>query len=864
MLPLSEAATAKEASPWQCVVKQKAHSAGSANKSANDTWLCTSNQSKSTQSAAKPPVTKSSNNVDSDSSEQKKEAHNVEVETPREKNSGSKLGNDQVQIIADNTSVESNVAVASGKVVINYQNTELRADNIEFNQKNNIAVLKDDVLIKTVEENASESIVKATVFEGEDASFSLLENEGAINQASYLITHYKQQAVDKNASAPQCLPSTQTRLSETIEDNSIKRAASSQIRGQAESITLTNNKVSVTQGTYTRCTSNNPLWQVSAKHIELNDETGQGKVKRATVKIKSVPVLYLPYAQFPIGDQRQSGLLFPTIANGGGGLDITQPYYFNIAENLDATFAPRFREKTGFISGGQVRWLNKFDQWEFDGSYIDNDGDEESRFHDQSRWITNISETGLWWSSGFRSVTSDITYSEVSDVDYLRDLSNISVANQRGSHLGQRLQINYRDLLWDIGISANKYQTVDDNLSQDELPFETLPSAHISYIGIKKAYQLALDGQARYDQFSQDGQDASTRSYADLIAYYPLKIGGINITPAIGSEFLNYDLDEDYASSIAVPDSFSHTSTLASLRIETTFEKLNTNGSSSTIEPSLFWLKRNVSRDNDLSPLTQVSFDSAALDIEALTLDRIHRNAGYDLLEETDQLSASITHRRFSSNGHQQFAFSLGQIFYFEKANNISEVLDNAANSSTTAVVDSPASYSELVTSATLSPSHLWHTKIEAAWDHGSDLFNRAEANIYFQNPRQKTLFNLGYAYRRANTISSISQSKLEQGYVDIVQPINRSFTAISRYAYDLSLNEPTDIYGGLSYSSCCFKTSIVYRESLVYDPESANSVGDTNRGIFLFFEFTGLAGIGESAKELINESFFGAENLDF
>ena len=57
-------------------------------------------------------------------------------------------------------------------------------------------------------------------------------------------------------------------------------------------------------------------------------------------------------ATFPLNRQRQSGFMHPFLATSSrSGLDLTLPYYWNIAPNYDATFYPRYMSKRGFQLG---------------------------------------------------------------------------------------------------------------------------------------------------------------------------------------------------------------------------------------------------------------------------------------------------------------------------------------------------------------------------------------------------------------------------------------------------------------------------------------------------------------------------------
>ena len=71
-----------------------------------------------------------------------------------------------------------------------------------------------------------------------------------------------------------------------------------------------------------------------------------------------VPFLPVPTMSFPLSDKRKSGLLPPTIGlDNLNGVEFTQPYYWNIAPNRDATFYPSLMSKRGLDLGGEFRYL---------------------------------------------------------------------------------------------------------------------------------------------------------------------------------------------------------------------------------------------------------------------------------------------------------------------------------------------------------------------------------------------------------------------------------------------------------------------------------------------------------------------------
>ena len=50
-------------------------------------------------------------------------------------------------------------------------------------------------------------------------------------------------------------------------------------------------------------------WELTQKN-KLNKKTGRGTLKTTVMRVLGAPVFYFPFS-FPIGDKRQSGVLYP-------------------------------------------------------------------------------------------------------------------------------------------------------------------------------------------------------------------------------------------------------------------------------------------------------------------------------------------------------------------------------------------------------------------------------------------------------------------------------------------------------------------------------------------------------------------------
>ena len=133
------------------------------------------------------------------------------------------------------------------------------------------------------------------------------------------------------------------------------------------------NRYTLTDVEFNTCQKGDASWYISAQSIEADYEKGVGVAKHAKLVFKGVPVLYTPWADFPLNGNRKSGLLVPTLKVGSNGTEIEAPYYFNLAPNYDATLTPGIISARGVQLGGQFRYLQPKYEGEVSGKWMPDD-----------------------------------------------------------------------------------------------------------------------------------------------------------------------------------------------------------------------------------------------------------------------------------------------------------------------------------------------------------------------------------------------------------------------------------------------------------------------------------------------------------
>ncbi len=175
-------------------------------------------------------------------------------------------------------------------------------------------------------------------------------------------------------------------------------------RGTAEHIDLVDNFTTIEQGTYTTCAPGSNGWELGGRQIRLDREKGWGEARDVTLRVKGMPLLWLPWITFPIDERRKTGLLFPTISTSdSGGVDLTQPIYINIHPQMDATIAPRHIDGRGSGVEGEFRYLSDLGQGRLSYGVLFNDSEFDGENRELAAWQHDGS-VGRW------ALTPDVHY----------------------------------------------------------------------------------------------------------------------------------------------------------------------------------------------------------------------------------------------------------------------------------------------------------------------------------------------------------------------------------------------------------------------------------------------------------------------
>ncbi len=115
------------------------------------------------------------------------------------------------------------------------------------------------------------------------------------------------------------------------------------------------NTYKVHNGTITTCDTDNPPWRIDASEIDVEVE-GYAVARNPLLRVKSIPVMYLPAVVVPVKLKRQTGFLLPQIgySNRSGAL-MENSFFWAINNQSDATFWLDTATRQGIGSGLEYR-----------------------------------------------------------------------------------------------------------------------------------------------------------------------------------------------------------------------------------------------------------------------------------------------------------------------------------------------------------------------------------------------------------------------------------------------------------------------------------------------------------------------------
>ncbi|OWW21990.1 OstA organic solvent tolerance protein [Noviherbaspirillum denitrificans] len=586
-------------------------------------------------------------------------------------------------------------------------------------------------------------------------------------------------------------------------------------QGAAERIDFEGeDRATVYEGSYSTCEGPDPDWYLKSGKLDLDQAREEGVAHRTLVYFKGVPILAAPAMSFPLTDSRKSGALPPTIGTTNrGGLEVTVPYYFNIAPNRDVTLYPKIYARRGLQLGAEGRYLGEdyFGQTRFE--YLPSDQQTKTDRYAITSTHTQFLAPGLAWTWNLNSASDD---------DYPTDFSRtITAAKQR--LLLRDTALTYGTALWQASARASNFQVLQDPIVPIVRPYDRLPQVTF-HAGKQDVNGFDWDVDSELTRFWHPTLLRGDRFLVNPRIAYPMIQPGYFITPKLSLHSTRYSLD----SRTPVPnDNLSRTLPTLSLDSGLVFERdarFFGRDMIQTLEPRLFYVYTPY-KDQTAFP----NFDTAEADLSFAQLFSENRFVGNDRISDANQVTAAMISRYIEPTGAERMRFALGQRFYFTEQR---VTLGGARNESRSDLLLS--AYGQLMQGLSVEGNVQYSQTLNS--------MSRANYGVRWQ-PAPKRVLNLQYRRARLNN--------LEQVDVSGQWPIAERWYGVARMNYSLPDSKVAEGLLGMEYKADCWVFRIVGQRT-------PTATGLTNTALFFQLELSGLTRLGSNPLEALRANIPG------
>jgi LPS-assembly protein len=552
---------------------------------------------------------------------------------------------------------------------------------------------------------------------------------------------------------------------------------------------------------YTTCDPGNSNWHLTADQLDINQESGIGTAQHATVYIQDLPVLYLPYLQFPIDDRRLSGILAPTIGSSTGNGDIISiDVYWNIAPNLDATITPIWYGKRGLQINTENRYLFKNHTGQLYLSILDDQKKNDNRSF--QKWL-HQADLGS-------NITADLAWRHVSDDTFFDDFKSLDDIDDNVTHLEQRIMFNHSTELWTSNLLLQTYQTPGPKGQ----PYSQLPKLTVNsrFKTFDNGVQFNIINE--WVRFDHESNIVGDRTHLLPYLSWNQSDSWYFFNPKLEYALSDYQLENNNLGD----NSIQRDIPIFSLDTGLLFDRKMDieNNWTQTLEPRLYFLRTPYENQSHI-PI----FNSALLSNTYGNFFKSNRFGGSDRIGDANQISLGIGTRVLVNDSGAELLYSrIGQIFYandrrVQISGNTTQTLPN----------------SNIITETTVNPNRNLSINTKLVYQQTTKEISEKKLSVHYL----KDGFAANFEYFFDDTV-------LEQAAISLVYPINPRWTMVAKYSESILFNKPDENLLGMNYESCCWGIKMLASQT------SNDSFTETDNAVFI--QLT-LKGLGQSSQIL-------------
>ncbi len=601
--------------------------------------------------------------------------------------------------------------------------------------------------------------------------------------------------------------------------------AANNARASADSLHMQGKQnFNLLDATYTTCPAGNDDWLLKMGELNLDRDRQVGVAHHARVEFMGLPILYTPWMDFPLDNQRKSGFLGPVFGGTGkGGNEVTLPYYWNIAPNLDATIAPRMMRKRGLMLNNELRYLGSSYSGE---AHLDVLPDDRIAAVRRSRQALKHAHN---FAPGLKA-TLDLN--RVSDDAYFRDLSNAVNATSQ-TNLVREGVLKYSSGWWNAAARVQNFQTLQDPLAPVAVPYRRAPQLSLNADHKWAGANVMLAGE--YVDFRHPTTVNGRRLVAyPSVSYQLIAQPAYYLTPKLGLHYTDYVLGENNPGGL--PDT-RRSVPIYSLDSGVVFERdWNVSGQNfvQTLEPRAYYVYIPY-RDQSLLP----NFDSAPAGFSFAQMFTENRFSGSDRISDANHLTLALTSRLLQQDsGAERLRMAIGQRFNREAPQ------ANLAGSTAT------INKSDILLAASGHVTRAWSLDSAMQYDANQERSEKFNLAVRYQ-PESGKVLNLGYRYTRNSVIQGVRQAELSTQW-----PLAGRWQAVARWNYSVQDKHTLEALAGLEYNESCWAVRLVAHRFAI-------ATGEFATGFFVQLELNDLVRVGADPLGVLRQSVPGYTKLN-
>ena len=639
-------------------------------------------------------------------------------------------------------------------------------------------------------------------------------------------------------------------------------------QGQADRVDfLDESHTVIHNATYTTCRRKPgpewlPDWVLRASQISMDSDEDVGVAQGAVLSFKGVPLLPIPAISFPLSDKRKSGFLPPTIGVGAdSGLELTLPYYWNIAPNRDATIVPTIMTRRGIDLGAEFRYLEPSYTGVARANYMPGD-----KLTDSDRWGLSFLHKGVI-DTKVGQVGLDANVNRVSDDNYWRDFtSSGAIANaiinssaSVGVAATPRLLPSGLTATWGLGAFSSavrvlKWQTLQDVTAPIEPPYDRVPQLIARYAQTN-VFGLDWSVEGDFTQFEADSsrtqQANAQRAVGLLQVSRPWLAPAGFVTPKLQLHAAGYQFDRLLANGAQTANSVVPTLSLDSGLVFERSAQLFGRSLVQTLEPRAFYVYTPF-RDQSAQP----NYDTATNDFNFATIFTENAFVGHDKISDNNLLTLGVTTRYLDADTGAQLArFGIAQRLRFDDQRVTLNPTDAPAQ----------AGFSDVMLGASVNLSERWALDSTVQYNGKTDRSVRSTAGARY-SPGNYRVLNAAYRFQRevSEQIDVSWQWPLNNLWGDSGQELGAGrgqgegrYYAVGRLNYSLNERRLVDTILGVEYDAGCWLGRVLL--------ERTQTSSSTATGRVMFqLEFVGFTrlGLGGSPIQTLTQNISRYQNL--